>query len=97
MKTEMLEFNCLKYSCCTHAREKLLDSKLVLVEATGDPYWGSGLNVVQTLECLSDYWPGKNMLGEILMEVCDEVQKSDDLRKRKAASPLENPSKSSKV
>ncbi len=84
-KVEMLESNHLKYHSCAHAREKLLDSKLILAEAMGDPFW----------ECLSDYWPGKNMLGEILMVVCDELQKSDNPRKHKAESPLRSLSKSS--
>ncbi len=62
-KAEMLQLNQLKYSACAHVRDKLLKSKLILAEATGDPFWGTGLNVNQTWECLSDYWPGKNVMG----------------------------------
>ncbi len=65
-------------------------------EAMGNPFWGTGLNVLQTLECLSDYWPRKNVMGEILMVVHDKLQKSDDPRKCKAESLFENLSKSSK-
>ena len=74
-KEDMLQSNCMKYASCPHAREKLLGSHLTLAEATGDPYWGTGLNITQTLECLSDYWLGQNVMGSVLMEVYDEIQK----------------------
>ena len=54
-KEEMLQSNHMKYASCPHTREKLLGSHLTLAEAMGDPYWGTGLNITQTLECLSDY------------------------------------------
>ena len=94
-KEEMLQSNCMKYASCPHTREKLLGSCLTLVEATGDPFWGIGLNVTQTLECLSDYWPGQNVMGSVLMEVHDKIQKQqlsvtdkcqDEGKKRKAGS-----------
>lgn len=47
-KAEMLQSNYLKYSSCTYVRDKLLKSKLILAEATGDSFWGTGLNVTQT-------------------------------------------------
>ncbi len=66
-------------------------SCLTIVEATGDPYWGSGLNIQQTLDCLPDYWPGENKLGEILMDLRLELQDTTDPeRKQKASSPLAN-------
>ena len=68
-KAEMLQSNHLKYSACMHARDKLLKSKLVLAEATGDPFWGMGLGVAQMWECLSDYLPGKNVMETVLMEI----------------------------
>ncbi len=37
-------------------------------------YWGTGLNVAKTLECLSDYWPKQNVMGKILMELQSEIQ-----------------------
>ncbi len=52
---EMLETNHLKYTACEHIRDILLDTAQTIVETTGDPYWGSGLNVQQTKECLVDY------------------------------------------
>ncbi len=66
---EMHQSNHLKYQSCLYVKEKLLTSKLVITEATGNNFWGMGLNVSQTLECLSDYWPGENVMGGILMEL----------------------------
>ena len=75
-----------------HAQQYLLQSKLTLVEATGDCYWGSRLNLEQTRACLSEFWPGKNMMGitlhavqQILFAEMDQVECLD---KQKAASPL---------
>ncbi len=69
---EMLETNHLKYTTCEHIREVLLDTAQTIVEATGDPYWGSRLNVQQTKECLVDYWPRENNMGKILISLRDE-------------------------
>ena len=71
----------------------------------GDTYWGTGLNIAQTNKCLSDYWPGQNVLGQILMELRDEFHASSlppveedsgqdkDSKKHKASSLLANDSK----
>ncbi len=40
---EMLHMNCLKFDSCVHAKQALLNSKVVLEEATTNPFWGSGL------------------------------------------------------
>ena len=69
MKEEILHSNRLKYGSCSHTKEKLLVSRFHLVEATGDHFWGTGLNVILTRECLSDYWPGQNVMGTLLMEI----------------------------
>ncbi len=45
---EMLESNRLKYSACEYVKDKLLSTGLMIVEATGDRFWGSGLNLIQT-------------------------------------------------
>ncbi len=55
--------NKKKYESCPHARAALLQSSITLVEVTGDPMWGMGLNVTQTLECLPEFWPGQNLMG----------------------------------
>ena len=109
-KTEMYCSNTLKYAACEHAHQKLLSSHVTVAEATRDPYWGMGLNVAQTLDCLPEYWPRKNIIGEILMElhtcmqaehdVLDETNGSDasvDDKKWKAVSPLGQNSKTLKV
>ncbi len=41
---EMLEMNTLKFKSCPHAKEALLESKVVIAEATSDKFWGSGLS-----------------------------------------------------
>ncbi len=68
---------------------------MILVEVTGDPFWGTGLNVAQTKECLSDYWPGKNIMGQILMDLQGKIRQQlgdnsshDEGKKCKATSPL---------
>ena len=70
---EMLETYCLKFTSCPHACESLLETRITLAEATRDPFWGTGLTVQQTHECLPDFWPGKNMMGEVLMEICSKL------------------------
>ncbi len=83
-----------KYQACPYSREKLLTSTLILAEATGDKFGGSGLNVAQTKECLTEYWPGQNVMGMILMELragfqsTGEASELEDGQKRKASSPL---------
>ena len=75
---KMKNSNQLKYTSCVHVKETLLSSALTLVEATGDLFWGSGLNVQHTKECLQEYWPGQNNMGLVLMIVCDELQTSEE-------------------
>ncbi len=104
VRAEMHQSNQLKYQSCPHVKEKLLKSKLIITEVTGDSYWGTGLNVLQTLECLSNYWLGENVMGVILMEIHDKLQKvieeqhdSEESLKCKAVSPLENTVKSTRT
>ncbi len=88
---EMLVTNQLKYDSYEHARDFLLDCVQTIVEATSNSFWGSGLNVQQTKECLIDYWPGQNNMGKILMTIYDKLQAElPELSKRKAVSPLSN-------
>ena len=85
--TEMLESCWLKFTACSHVKDKLLDSRLTIVEATGDPFWGSGLNIQQTLDCLPEFWPGENNLGKILMQLHLDLQDTDtseEYKKRKS-------------
>ncbi len=71
----MHQSNQLKYQSCPHMKEKLLKSKLIIAEVIGDNYWGTGLNILQSHECLSDYWLGENVMGTILMKIHDKIQK----------------------
>ncbi len=90
---EMTESNHLKYESCGHVKDFLLDMALTIAEATGDPYWAMGLNPQQMRECLSDYWPGENHMGKILMVLRDDIEKQtmeSNSSKHKAASPLAN-------
>ena len=64
----------LKYQSCVHACTALLNSWITLAEATGNPFWGTGLNVAQTLECIPDYWPGSNHMGKTLIDIWAELQ-----------------------
>ncbi len=85
---EMKLSNRLKFENCPHAHEYLLWTTGYIVEVTTNPIWGSGLMPDMTRMMLKDYWPGKNNLGQILMElqgVCSE--------KHKATSPLDRTSK----
>ncbi len=89
VRDEMLETCCLKFSSCEHVREYLLETRITLAEAMKDPFWGTGLTVQQTHECLPDFWPGQNTMGCILMDVRSELQAAKD-KKWKASSPLES-------
>ena len=64
---EMMDTNLLKYRSCPYVKASLLDSKVIVAEATSDKFWGSGINPEMTRMTLSDYWPGKNNLGKILV------------------------------
>ena len=85
---EILETCYLKFTSCTHAHEYLLQSRITLAEATRDNFWGTGLNLQQSSECLPDFWPGDNIMGKILMEIRAELKASEE-KKQKASSPLE--------
>lgn len=57
-KISMSYANAMKFRTCTHAMEALLNSTLHIVEATGDKFWGMGLHMDATRECLSEHWLG---------------------------------------
>ncbi len=82
----------MKFCSCPHAMQALLDSRVTIAEATGDLYWGMGLNVPQTEACLQEFWPGKNIMGSILMDLCSMFQEENRVKHR-AESPLSGISK----
>ena len=45
----------------------------ILAEATSDQIWGTGLPPDLTKVTKPEYWPGKNILGALLMEVKSEI------------------------
>lgn len=52
---EMLCTNLLKFDHCAHVKQALMELKVVLVEATTNPFWGSGLPPELMKHTLSDY------------------------------------------
>ena len=64
-----------KFTCSNAFRETLLSSTGILVEATTNQYWGSGLKgIIPTKETLSSKWPGQNKMGKLLTEMRDAKQ-----------------------
>ena len=45
----------------------------ILVEATYDRFWGSGLDKVDTVYTKRRFWPGKNQLGSILEDIRKDI------------------------
>ncbi|XP_062576620.1 uncharacterized protein LOC134238509 isoform X2 [Saccostrea cucullata] len=52
-------------------REKVtgFGSNYILVEASDDMFWGSGLNEQETRNTKHNAWPGKNMLGKLILSL----------------------------
>ncbi len=77
--------------------EALLNSHPLIAEATGDKFWGSGLHIDAMKECISEFWPGSNEMGNILMQLQaifrEEGQYSDRVKKQKVESLLAGTSK----
>ena len=44
MKDKMAMANSIKFHSCMHAMEVLLSCPPIIAEATGDRFWGTGLN-----------------------------------------------------
>lgn len=57
-------------------RQKLLDTgdRLLIEAESGDRTWSTGLGIVQTKSTMPSSWPGRNLLGEILMDVRDTIR-----------------------
>ena len=51
-----------------------------LVEATTHPFWGCGLTKTKATHVKTEFLPGKNMLGELLMLLRDEKNDSDKIK-----------------
>ena len=96
---KMLQVCRRKFDACEHARDCLLNSKSELAEATLDKKWGTGMDMANTIDCTPDFWPGQNLMGQILKQVHSELleqrclalveqTKEEDSQKRKDISPL---------
>lgn len=64
-----------KFTSNPNLRKKLLETKnKILVEASPyDKIWGIGLNESNAKKKLHTEWPGKNLLGKVLMQVRQEL------------------------
>ena len=52
-----------------------------------DTYWGSGLNKEATRHTKPEYWPGNNKLGQIYMELADELFGANQWAEKTADNP----------
>ncbi len=66
----MEEILIAKLNCCYQFKKALTDSgTLILVEGTMDQYWGIGQSAYYTETTHPEYLPGRNILGNILMDI----------------------------
>ncbi len=89
MVEEIKLSNRLKFENCSHVHEYLLHTKGCIVEVTNNLFWGLGLPPDMTKSMLKDYWPGKNNLRLILMDLHEELTKGGGTETCKATSPLD--------
>ena len=71
----MKELLQLKAEQCSEYKTALIENKKILAAAIRDPFWGTALPHKQTESTKPDYWPGKNMLGALQMELREQLQK----------------------
>ncbi len=61
-----------KFDSVHEFRQEVLDSRgMFLIEATTDTFWGVGFLSDVAATCRPQYWPGKNVMGRILIELRD--------------------------
>lgn len=64
----------LKAKYCPEFCNALIESEgLVLAEATNNMYWATGLSVYLTMHTQIKRWPGTNKLGQLLMELREDL------------------------
>ncbi len=76
---DMRVANSLKFCACDHAKKVLMEANLMIAEATSDLFWGMGLSLEWTRQCLPEFWPGQNRMGEILMDLRKGLLHEDQL------------------
>ena len=65
----------IKADQCQTYRKKLLSCKGHIVEAIkGDLFWSAGLDEKDLKDVPRESWPGQNVLGQLHMELRDELQ-----------------------
>ena len=63
-----------KLNQCDEFKSSLNRACPILVEATGHPFWGSGLNWKETINCEVGKWPGNNHLGKLLQKMQQKIK-----------------------
>ena len=71
----MKELLKLKAEQCPVYKTALMENKKILAAAIRDPFWGTALAHKQTESTNPHYWPGKNMLGALQMELREQLQR----------------------
>ena len=70
----MKDLITIKAQQCEQFRNCLLENKdKTLAEATSSKLWATGASPFITEHFSPDYWPGRNMLGALLMEHTQEL------------------------
>ena len=65
----MSEILKLKSEQCPEFRHAIMEDDRILSAAICDPFWGTCLSVKDRLNARPDFWPGKNMIGALQMEL----------------------------
>ena len=66
----MVELLAIKADQCAAFRQYLDDNQgQIIAEASMNKIWGTGMSPYVSAHTAPDYWPGKNMLGLMLMEL----------------------------
>ena len=59
---------------CEQFQQCLIENQgKILAEATPSKLWGTGVSAFVTQQTSPNYWPGRNMLGAILMELSNQL------------------------
>ncbi|KAF7922298.1 hypothetical protein EAE99_007478 [Botrytis elliptica] len=71
MQKAMFTVLCAKFSPASDVKDELLGTgqKLLVYSGEKDLVWATGLNTKRTKSRTVASWPGKNLLGEMLMQV----------------------------
>lgn len=95
----MIEILAAKAYCVPEFQKALMSTEGVLVEAVpGSYFWSCGLNRENCKVTPQHYWPGKNIMGELLMDLRKKLWyrevpwQNTPIDKRKVDSCVENSS-----